>query len=112
MVLRVPSHRERVAIENVTPDVERGRFALEVYAHSQLVDLGGYIKTARREHKDTMPPELVPVFDAVIERLDREDRPYMPPDAEWRELSESADFPDAAQDDTGASLTLQRSLRE
>jgi NAD(P)-dependent dehydrogenase (short-subunit alcohol dehydrogenase family) len=29
-------------------------------------------------------------------------------DAQWRELSESADFPDAAQDDTGASLALQR----
>jgi NAD(P)-dependent dehydrogenase (short-subunit alcohol dehydrogenase family) len=29
-------------------------------------------------------------------------------DAQWRELSESADYPDAAQDDAGASLTLQR----
>jgi NAD(P)-dependent dehydrogenase (short-subunit alcohol dehydrogenase family) len=29
-------------------------------------------------------------------------------DDRWRELSESADFPDAAQDDTGASLALQR----
>jgi NAD(P)-dependent dehydrogenase (short-subunit alcohol dehydrogenase family) len=29
-------------------------------------------------------------------------------DAQWRELSESADFPDAAQDDSVASLTLQR----
>ncbi len=28
-------------------------------------------------------------------------------DARWRELSESADFPDAAQDDTGASLALR-----
>ncbi len=27
--MRVPSHRERVAIENVTPDVERGRFAVK-----------------------------------------------------------------------------------
>jgi hypothetical protein len=29
-------------------------------------------------------------------------------DAHWRELSESADFPDAAQDDSVASITLQR----
>jgi NAD(P)-dependent dehydrogenase (short-subunit alcohol dehydrogenase family) len=29
-------------------------------------------------------------------------------DSEWRELSESADYPDATQDDTGSSLTLQR----
>jgi hypothetical protein len=29
-------------------------------------------------------------------------------DAQWRELSESADYPEAAQDDAGASLTLQR----
>jgi starch synthase (maltosyl-transferring) len=28
-LLRVPTHRERVAIENVTPDVERGRFAVK-----------------------------------------------------------------------------------
>jgi NAD(P)-dependent dehydrogenase (short-subunit alcohol dehydrogenase family) len=29
-------------------------------------------------------------------------------DTRWRQLSESADFPDAAQDDAGASLALQR----
>jgi NAD(P)-dependent dehydrogenase (short-subunit alcohol dehydrogenase family) len=29
-------------------------------------------------------------------------------DAQWRELSESADYPDATQDDTRASLALQR----
>jgi hypothetical protein len=28
-------------------------------------------------------------------------------DAQWRELSESADYPDAAQDDDGPSLALQ-----
>lgn len=28
-------------------------------------------------------------------------------DVRWRELTESADFPDAAQDDSGASIALQ-----
>jgi starch synthase (maltosyl-transferring) len=36
-VLRVPSHRERVAIERVSPDVERGRFAVKRIVDESVV---------------------------------------------------------------------------